>query len=56
MKGIQRKQQSSTMGFMPIDIEISFESDEQKREYFGYKLASMGIEENSQEYAEAEID
>jgi hypothetical protein len=56
MKGIQRKQQSSTMGYMPIDIELSFKSDEEKRKYFGYHLALVGIEENIQESAEAEID
>jgi hypothetical protein len=56
LRGVQIKQQGGRLGYLPKDIELSFESDEQKRKYFGYKLALMGIEENTQEYAEAEID
>jgi hypothetical protein len=56
LRGVQIKQQGGRLGYLPKDIELSFESDEQKRKYFGYKLASMGIEENPQEYAETEID
>lgn len=56
LTGVEIKQQGSILGYLSKDIELSFESDEQKRKYFGYKLALIGLEENSQEYTEAETD
>ena len=53
MRGIERKQQSSSIGFIPIEIHLSFESDKQKRKYFGYKYAQHGIIESKNRFAEA---
>ena len=56
MRGIEIKQQGSPLNYRTKDITLSFKSDEQKRKYFGYKLALMGIEENAQQHAEAEVE